>query len=240
MEEPRPDIDLYTTHAEEYDRLQQLRDDYRLAIEASLKAATTHAPTHPATIVDFCGGTGLHLHKLDARINIRRGRVIDINREFLEIAACRRFRNCTLETQCQDIVQADIEDGAFDLVFATFAYHHVPDHEKVIFLEKACRALHDLGRLVVTEIYLPDRDTTLRYYQKVLDEIPGGHANEPLRTFLTQTAESTEFEYKVAKSFADAQFSEAGLRVLDEQKIWPQDDTFSSDIGTFVTVLAQR
>jgi len=89
------------------------------------------------------------------------------------------------------------------------------------------------GILLLGEIYSPDRETTLKYYDNLLNAIPVRVQTSELKQFLRQTAESDDFEYKVSKQFAHDQLNAAGFKLQISQKIWP--DTID-DVGTYVEV----
>lgn len=88
--------------------------------------------------------------------------------------------------------------------------------------------------MILTEIYLPNQNLTTQYYKKLLDEIPT--KNPLLENFLTETANSTDFEFKVSKEFAAKQLQLLGFKEIESVKIWPLDKTFDDSIGTFVQV----
>jgi len=102
------------------------------------------------------------------------------------------------------------------------------------YLKKVKEVLKKDGLLFLGEIYMPDKETTIEYYRKLYESIP--EKSQELKDFLTQTAESDDYEYKVAKYFADGQLREAGFEKLESRKIWPLDDEFGKDVGTFVEV----
>ena len=90
------------------------------------------------------------------------------------------------------------------------------------------------GILLLGEIYSPNKETTLAYYEHLIEAIPPRVRTPELEKFLNQTAESDDFEYKVSREFAHNQLTAAGFRLLDSIKIWPTDKIFTPDVGTFV------
>ena len=105
--------------------------------------------------------------------------------------------------------------------------------KKEIFIKKIKESLKNTGILIFTEIYLP-KELCVKYYDKVFEEI-----SEPiqgLKEFLRQTAESSDFEFKVTKNYANKQLLDNGFTKIEEVKIWPLDNTFDQEIGTFVEV----
>jgi ubiquinone/menaquinone biosynthesis C-methylase UbiE len=106
--------------------------------------------------------------------------------------------------------------------------------EKADYIEKAKDVLKKDGIILLGEIYVPDKEVTLEYYRQLYNEIPKKSAE--LERFLMQTANSGRFEYKVTKEFADKQLIEAGFELVESKKIWPTDDRFGTNVGTFVEV----
>ena len=53
------DIDLYEKNPAEYDRIQNLRPDYKQAVEKTVQYVAGHiTKLAPISVADFCGGTG--------------------------------------------------------------------------------------------------------------------------------------------------------------------------------------
>ncbi len=233
------DIELYEKQADQYEIIQHLRPDYQKAEEASLELAVHHIPCAVVDVVDFCGGNGSFLYKLSQKAPVSDALIIDINKLFLQLAEARSWGKTNIRTLQSDILMAEIT-CTFDYVLSIFAYHHVPDGKKLSYLKKAFNALRDEGRMILTEIYLPSLDVTRAYYEKLLSEIPRNQRSKELEIFLRQTAQSTQSEFKVGKHFADDQIEKVGFQVIEERKIWPLDNTFSKDVGTFVTVLEKN
>ena len=137
-----------------------------------------------------------------------------------------------LVTIQSDILHAPVQ-ALNDIVISMFAYHHVLDDQKANYIEVAKSALKKGGILLLGEIYSPLRETTLKYYDDLLNAIDPRVRTPELQTFLRQTAESDDFEYKVSKQFAHDQLNKAGFKLQISQKIWP--DTLD-DVGTYVEV----
>jgi ubiquinone/menaquinone biosynthesis C-methylase UbiE len=232
----KQDIELYEVHPEEYLKIQSKRPDYRDSIQKTVELAVTYGKEKKKiAIVDFCGGIGQVTGKIAQKVPVARAHIIDINEDFLKIARSLQIKVDQLETTCSDIREVNLKKE-YDLVLSVFAYHHVPDVDKTLYLSKVRDALKNDGQLVLTEIYLPDEKTTLSYYEKLLREIP--EKNELLEKFLKQTAMSKDFEFKVSKEFAAKQLADLGFKEVESVKIWPLDNSFPADIGTFVQVFA--
>lgn len=229
------DIKLYNEAPDKYDEVQYLRPDYSGAIERTIILSAEQLKLKKnISLVDFCGGTGSMINKLSEEISIEKAVLIDINQEFLNIAKGSITKIKNFQTICSDIIDAKIEKN-FDLVLSVFAYHHVPNEVKKLYLKKAYDCLHEGGVLILTEIYLANKDLAIKYYDKLYNEI--NVDNKLLKQFLKETAESSDYEYKVAKDFADKQIAEVGFKEIHKEKIWPLDGSFSEDVGTFIQIL---
>ena len=230
-----PSIDLYQQSANHYDELQAKRPDYVSARKAFIDLAT-HFLTGKTdiSVADFCCGTGNNTELLAERIAIRKATLIDINAEFLALAEKSELKKKVgeLVTIQSDILHAPVQ-ALNDIVISMFAYHHVLDDQKANYIEVAKSALKKGGILLLGEIYSPLRETTLKYYDDLLNAIDPRVRTPELQTFLRQTAESDDFEYKVSKQFAHDQLNKAGFKLQISQKIWP--DTLD-DVGTYVEV----
>lgn len=228
------DVELYENSTQDYDKLQSLRPDYMGAKAALLELALKHlAGNFNLVIADFCCGTGINTKMLAGRLPVAKAVLVDINNDFLEIAK-KSGINAEVETVPMDILKVDFHAGA-DAVISMFAYHHVPDENKMDFISQAKDALKDGGLLFLGEIYSPGKTTTLEYYKYLYSSIP--KKSPELEQFLMQTAQSDHFEYKVAKKFADDQLKAAGFSLLESKMIWPTDSHFKDgNVGTFVEV----
>lgn len=229
------DIELYEKSADHYDNLQNLRPDYVGAKEAFKDFAIKYfSNKNDIAIADFCCGTGKNAKMLSERLSVLKVTLIDINKQFLELANKSGFR-APIEIINSDILTAIVK-AEHDLVISMFAYHHVKDEDKVKYAEQIQNALKTKGLLILGEIYMPDDATTVRYYEHLLNSISPTVRSQELQNFLMQTAKSTNFEYKVSRQFTHKQLQDTGFSLLESKKIWPNDATFNPDIGTFVEV----
>ncbi len=230
------DIELYEKSADKYEALQEKREDYVLARKAFLDLVVSHLQNKKeVTIADFCCGTGNNTHLISQKFLIKKATLVDINREFLEIAVASGIHAKEIVPVQSDILKVELPSD-HDLVISMFAYHHVPDDQKEKYIEIAKGALKMGGLLLLGEIYSPDKQTTVKYYEHLLNSIPQRQRTPELEKFLRQTATSDHFEYKVSKGFAVTQLKNAGFTLLESVKIWPKDNAFANDVGTFVEV----
>lgn len=228
------DIDLYEQSADKYEGLQEKRPDYVGARKAFHDLVSIHLKGKTQiTIADFCCGTGNNTHLISQKFPIKKATLIDINKQFLDIAAKSGINAIEIISVQSDILKVNLK-AEHDLVISMFAYHHVPDQDKRKYIEVAKSALKSGGILLLGEIYSPNKETTLAYYEHLLDTIPSHIRTLELEKFLRQTADSDDFEYKVSQKFAHDQLKAAGFKMLDGIKIWPTDKIFVEDVGTFV------
>jgi len=232
-----PDIQVYEEHPQDYIEYQNSRPDYSKAIQISLDLAERYlTKNHLAVIADFCGGTRSNSKKLAEKVGgLQKVTIVDTNSDFLKIAAAAGIDANQIETLNDDILKVSLPK-IYDLVLAIFAYHHVPDSHKKLFVEKAKSALKPGGHLILAEMFFPDKKTVINYYESLIQNIPDEERLPGLEEFLMQTANSSNFEFKVSKDFCENQFLQEEFQKLEEVKIWPDDSRFDSDIGTFVQV----
>lgn len=228
------DIELYEKSASQYEELQEKRPDYVGARKAFFDLVSIHFKNKgPLVIADFCCGTGNNSLLISQRFPTKKVTLIDINKEFLEIAMKSGIPAPEIVPVQSDILQVNLR-GEHDLVISMFAYHHVPDEDKQKYIEITKDALKVGGILLLGEIYSPDKQTTLDYYEHLIAAIPERVRTPELEKFLRQTASSDHFEYKVSQKFAHDQLMTAGFKLVDSFKIWPTDKKFTPDVGTFV------
>jgi trans-aconitate methyltransferase len=227
-----PDIDLYTESPELYDRLQRLRPDYVDAVDAASVLAEKYTASGELRVLDMCCGTGATTLKFSRLKPLAKVELVDMNPDFLRLAKSSGIRAHELTVVNEDIRQYR-PSKEFDLVFSIFAYHHVPDSDKEAYIKTIESALSPGGVLLLAEIFLRDKAGERAYYRALLETIPENEHTKDLESFLEQTANSTDFEFKVPKTFTDTQFRERGFHLLEEQKIWPKTQ---DEEGTYVQV----
>ncbi len=228
------DVNLYTDTTNLYDKLQNLRPDYMGAKTALIDLGTKYLIQRKDIILaDFCCGTGSNTKMLAERLSVAHSILVDINKEFIEIAKNSKIKAKTIEPIVNDILSVHLSSHA-DAVISMFAYHHVPDDSKLDYIKKMTEVLKKDGLLFLGEIYIPNKELTIKYYEQLYNSI--NHKTPELKRFLMETAKSSHFEYKVKKAFADKQLFSANFSLLESKKIYPTDDSFDEDIGTFVEV----
>jgi ubiquinone/menaquinone biosynthesis C-methylase UbiE len=233
-------IDVYSKLTDEYEKLQLKRPDYSGAVDSFLFFATKYLKDKgEINVIDFCCGTGSMSLLLSQQLNVDELVLVDINKDFLDIALMSDITARQIKVINGDITKIMVEPR-YDLVISMFAYHHVTDSLKNKYIEIAKNSLKPGGIVILGEIYSTDKATIMSYYKKLLDSIPEKERTDSLKDFLMQTASSEDFEYKVSREFACNQLISNGFKELEVKKIWPLDDDFEKDIGTFVEVWQRR
>ena len=230
------DIDLYLDSVASYENLQNRRPDYPLAQKAFFDLVSIKFKGRQnINVADFCCGTGNNTKLVGDHFLINKSSLIDINEKFLDIARNSHIRALDLVTLESDILKVELRPE-HDLVISMFAYHHVTDSDKAKYIRIAKDALKKGGILLVGEIYIPDKETTIIYYEELINETPFNLRTPEYERFLRQTAASDQFEYKVSREFAHNQLNDAGFQLAPEDAfmIWPKDKRFGQDVGMFV------
>lgn len=227
------DIDLYEKSPESYEEIQNSRPDYIASLEAMRELTRKYIGNKRVLLADFCCGTGKNTRLLIGDIDIQKAVLIDINESFIR----------TIEETFKDdkrfiFIKSDILTAQFthnfDVVLSMFAYHHVRDVEKEKYVQQVVDALKEGSILILGEIYVPNKETGIKYYEKLLNEIGNSNKKSEIEKFLRQTARSETFEFKVSKQFADLQLTEKGFELLESRKIWPKDNELGEDVGMYV------
>lgn len=231
------DISLYNTAADTYEELQHKRPDYTKAISVfkDLFKEFFGDWEGELNVADFCCGTGENTLLVSHEKALHKATLIDINEDFLEIAKKADIHATEIQTIKSDILKVQLKHE-YDLVISMFAYHHVQDKDKSLYLQKAKSALRKGGILILGEIYMPDRETTLKYYKDLLKSVPKASRTPQLEQFLTETAQSSNFEYKVPMDFAVSQLTEEGFAPIKSIKVWPEDKSLPEGAGMYVEV----
>ncbi len=230
-------IRLYDDHPELYESIQLQRPDYYGAVTKAVELAQAHLSSQPSIrLVEFCSGTGLNSKRLAERLgSIERCVLVDINPKLLEIAELSGIPSRELNPIAADVLHATIPADN-NVVLSMFAYHHIPNDKKLAFVTKAFEALNSQGVVVLAEIYSPDQVTTEKYYAKLVSEMSGSGMSVEMREFLSQTASSLDFEFKISREFCHEQFGQSGFTLNAETKIWPKDNELGEDVGTYVEI----
>jgi ubiquinone/menaquinone biosynthesis C-methylase UbiE len=216
---------------EDYTKYQNSRPDYKEAISTALRLAQKYTKNIKNIIMaDFCCGTGSNTKKFASLRKIEKAILIDINKKFIETAKSTiKIEN--MEIFCDDVLNVSFKKEC-DLVFSIFAYHHMPDNKKELYLKQISSCLKKGGIVVMAEIYL-GKNEIINYYKNLYQSIP--KKSKGLKEFLEQTAKSSDLEFKVTKKYAEKQILKK-FKILEEIKIWPKDG-LETHSGTYIQIL---
>lgn len=230
------DIDVYDESTDTYELLQNKRPDYTGAQRIFLNLTKKYLGNKKDLIIaDFCCGTGNNTLLVSKILSINTSTLIDVNQKFLDIAKKSNIKSRELDLICSDILKVDLHQE-YDAIISMFSYHHVPNKDKNKYIEIVKKSLGTEGILLLGEIYSPDKETTLKYYNFLLNSISEQIRTPELERFLDQTAKSDDFEYKVSRQFTHNLLISAGFTLLEGSKVWPHESPFDSDVGTFVEI----
>jgi len=227
------DVEVYSQF-EKYLSLQMKRPDYFEAMSQIVDFSLEFfADKTDVSVSDFCCGVGNITKAFSEKVPISKATLIDINNGFLQIAK-ETLQNIKLV----DIVNKDILQVEFsktsDLVLSVFAYHHIKDSDKSLYVNQIKNALKENGIVVLAEIFFNSKEKEESYYEELYQSIPDSNKSDELHKFLSQTAKSKDFEYKVSKKYTDEIFAKNGFKLLKEVKIWPPT---SDDEGMYIQIL---
>ncbi|NTV99144.1 MAG: class I SAM-dependent methyltransferase [Chlorobiaceae bacterium] len=96
----------------------------------------------------------------------------DLSREALDAARVNLgpFGN-RAELLCKDMlaVLRDAPDAHYDLVYSSYALHHLPFEEKQLFFSECRRTLHGTGLLILADIMREEGETMSGYYDRYIE-----------------------------------------------------------------------
>ncbi len=211
--------------AEMYDEIQMLRDDYRAAMTTLHRQAgrLLHNKSKEVSVLDVACGTAMATRSVfDKRAATKqsfRFVGLDADHKLLEFA---QSKWPSLTEKCADMVQAEIEER-FDLILCSFAYHHVPDAQKLQLCRNLRKWCKPGGDLLVLEICLAESQVHA-YYEAVKAKLQRGQASDLCKRFLNWTMmpgdTSANTEWKVPQARLLKDFSEAGWELQESQRVW--------------------
>ncbi len=226
------DISLYT-NPHLYQRIQLSRPDYKGTIIAINNFSLKHQEF--SSILDLCGGNGYFSSLIATNTSVKKVTLLDINKGLLDQAHKLSWGASIVSPIQADVLDYALPENHFNLVLSIFAYHHIADAQKLTYIQNAYNTLKPSGLMLVGEIYSPNKQSTLNYYEALLKEIPEEYQTKELRQFLMETAQSDNFEFKVPKKYADEQFAKIGFTLIEEKKIWAPSN-IDQNIGTFLQI----
>ncbi|GEM_PF-1574220 len=174
---------------------------------------------------------------------------VDINKQFIKYAQKHSLHH-RLKANFMKADASEVKiSHQYGTIIATSAFHHITDSRKGLFIDNVVRHLTNDGVFIVYEKFIGKHSSAeeaissgMRFYsERIIDILAEqdlssdqafGLANE---MYLTAVRNQ---EYKVThEEFIDV-VSARKLKIVEEQKLWPNGDRFrESTIGDFVIVL---
>jgi SAM-dependent methyltransferase len=124
-----------------------------------------HYGNRPFTVLDLGCGSARHLGRA------LQGRSVDryVGYDLSDVALAHATPNlsglnCPIELHQGDLLDGlKASDGRFDLIFSSFALHHLVSADKAVFFQLAYQKLNENGLLVLIDV-LREEDEDLRIY----------------------------------------------------------------------------
>ncbi len=228
----------YRDIPEAYEIEERSRPDEMAMIRGMCRLAYASLNDIPrANVLELCCGTGLSMEAVIDHPNIAQIVGVDISESYLGFAE-KTYQEKPIRPSFirADAVDIELEEGIWDVILLASAYHHIEDERKVTFLKKVKRLLRPGRSAFFAENILPpyqvgDRSSYCAAVRLFYDEVlrTAREENQNLPTEVEQLIERVavygfdgDYEYKVHYDIFKAHLAEAGLRVLKEERVWPQ------------------
>ncbi|GJD22947.1 hypothetical protein RIVM261_079030 [Rivularia sp. IAM M-261] len=202
-----------------------------------------------ATVLDLCCGTGLSLEGVADHPNISMVAGVDISVPYLKFAKRRFSSYCRQPILiCGDAVSAPLPKSNWDVIVLASAYHHIEDDRKVKFLSRVRTLLGNSGYAVMAENILPEYDinnkadyarSVRQFYLQVLNTAKQKNPELPVHVEnliykVAQYGCDGEYEYKVSLPLLYRDLKAAGLCVVDQKRVWPDNNISLETGGNYV------
>jgi ubiquinone/menaquinone biosynthesis C-methylase UbiE len=202
-----------------------------------------------AAVLDLCCGTGLSLEGIVDHPNVSTVVGVDISVPYLKFAKQRFFTYCRQPIFiCGDAVSTPLPKLHWDVVILASAYHHIEDERKVQFLSRVRSLLGSSGYAVMAENILPEYDikskadyaqSVRQFYAQVLNTAKQQNPTLPayVENLIYRVAQygcDGEYEYKVSLPLLHRDLIAAGLRIVDQKRVWPDESISLGTGGNYV------
>jgi SAM-dependent methyltransferase len=113
------------------------------------------------SVLDLGCGDAATLAPCLQRLALARYKGVDLSQPALALAANHlKSLACPVElTHCDILAALDAETGFFDVIYSSFALHHLATEQKAAFFQLAARRLAPGGILVLTDVMREDGET---------------------------------------------------------------------------------
>jgi SAM-dependent methyltransferase len=139
---------------------------HHIEIKAQLeRVLLAQFASRPFSFLDLGCGDAATLAPLLASMVVRRYKGVDLSESALALAAENLTAlSCPVELVCRDILVALAADSAlYDVVYTSFALHHLSTEQKAEFFRRVAQRLEKDGLLLLTDI-VREEDESLPVY----------------------------------------------------------------------------
>lgn len=140
-------------------------------IGAELKRVLrAHFDGRPISILDLGCGDAAALAPLLKGLALQRYRGVDLSETALALAAENlKALPCPVELTHGHILAALAEDSSYDVIYSSFALHHLPAAQKAEFFSLATKRLNKGGLLLLVDVMREEDETLYVYHRRYCD-----------------------------------------------------------------------
>ena len=131
--------------------------------------------SRPFSFLDLGCGDAAALAPLLASMAVQRYKGVDLSESALALAAENlKFLSCPVELVCRDILAAlAAESALYDVVYTSFALHHLSTEQKAEFFRRVAQRLEKDGLLLLTDIVREEDESLPVYLGRYCDWLRG-------------------------------------------------------------------
>jgi ubiquinone/menaquinone biosynthesis C-methylase UbiE len=239
------DLPDYKDDPQAYELEEHSRPDEMLMLQVMQDRVSKILNTRKeSSVLDLCCGTGLSLEGIINHPNLSIAMGVDISDVYLKFAV-ERFSSHSRQPIfiLGDAVSISLFQQSWDVVILSSAYHHIEDDRKIQFLSRVRQLIGPSGYIVMAENILPEYEinneadyarSVRQFYAEVLHTAKENNPKLPVHVEkliyrVAQYGCDGEYEYKVSFPLLNQDLKAAGLKILNQQRVWPEN---SSSLGT--------
>jgi cyclopropane fatty-acyl-phospholipid synthase-like methyltransferase len=126
----------------------------------------------PFSFLDLgCGDAATLAPLLQSNMAIQRYKGVDLSETALALAAENlKSLSCPLDLVCRDILAAlEADTGLYDVVYSSFALHHLSTEQKAEFFRRVTQKLEEDGILLLTDVVREEDESLPVYLRRYCD-----------------------------------------------------------------------
>lgn len=100
---------------------------------------------------------------------------LDQSRKMLHVA---RKKHPNLKLRLGEFLKLPFENGSFDRIVTTYAFHHLTDSEKAFALKEMLRVLKHSGEIVIGDMMFKNDDSRAQFVESLSEEMKGAVDDE--------------------------------------------------------------